>query len=335
MEFANPQYLYCLLIVPLLIAVYLYSCYIRKRNIKRYGDPVLVKQLIPSHSTLRSGIVFWLSLLAAVMLVLAFSRPRYGKGKTTITTKGVELVVALDISNSMLADDITPNRLEKSKRLIKRLAEQLKGNKMALVLFAGRAYVQLPITDDFISTEMFIDNISTKLIETQGTDIATAINMASMSFTPNERIGKAIVVITDGENHEQGAEEAAKKASESGKKVFILGIGTAKGGRIPLGNGDFLRDRSGQVVVTKLNEEMAKSIAKAGDGMYLHVDNTNEAQRILSEQLSKMNQEEMKTDIYNSYEELFIYPAFMAFVLLLLDIIILAFLDMKKRYIMR
>ena len=331
MEFANPQYLYLLLIVPLLIAVYQYGRYIRKRNIRRYGDPELVKQLIPSHSGLRSGIVFWLSLLAAVMIVLALARPRYGKGKTTITTKGVELVVALDVSNSMLANDIKPNRLEEAKRLIKHITGELKGNKMALVLFAGKAYVQLPITDDFISTEMFIDNVSTGLRETQGTDIAAAINMASMSFTRNDKIGKAIVVITDGEGHEGGAEEAAKKAAESGKKVFILGIGTADGSLIELEKDVFLRDSDGQLVKTKLNEEMAMRIAKEGNGMYLHVDNTRKAQKILSEQLAKMNQEETKTDIYSGYEELFVYPVIFAFILLLLDVAILAYIDVVKR----
>lgn len=331
MKFANPEYLYLLLIVPLLIVIYQYGCHIRKRNIRRYGDPQLVKRLIPAHASLRSGIVFWVSLLAAVMMVLSIARPRYGKGKTTITTKGVELVVALDVSNSMLAKDVEPNRLEEAKRLIKHLANQLKGNKVALILFAGKAYVQLPMTDDLVSAEMFIDNVSTKLIETQGTDIAAAINLASMSFTQNEKIGKAIVVITDGEGHEGGAEEAAKRASESGQKVFILGIGTTTGKPIQLEDGTVLRDRDGNIVVTKLNEEMAMNIATAGNGEYLHVDNTNKAQKILSDRLAKMNQDEIKTDIYNSYEELFMYPTVLAFILLLLDIIILAYMDLKRR----
>lgn len=330
MKFATPEYLYLLLLLPLAIVLYRYACYRRKKNIEKYGDPELVKRLIPSHSSMRTSIVFWLSLLAMAFLVIALARPRYGKGKTTIITKGVEMVVALDISNSMLADDIQPNRLVKAKRLVKRIAEQLKGNKIALVVFAGDAYVQLPITDDFISTEMFIDNISPTLIDRQGTDIAAAINLASRSFTPNEMIGKAIVLITDGENHEGGAEEAARKAAESGKEVFILGIGTTKGGRIPLSDGNFLRDRDEQVVVTKLNEEMAMSIADAGNGMYIQVDNTNEAQRILSDRLDKMQKDEMKTDVYTGYEELFIYPVTLAFILLLLDIIIVAAMDIKR-----
>jgi Ca-activated chloride channel family protein len=331
MKFATPEYLYLLLLIPLAIVIYQYACYRRKRNIKRYGDPELTARLIPSYSTTRSSVLFWISLVALALMIVALARPRYGKGKTTVTTRGVEMVVALDISNSMLADDIKPNRLEKAKRLIKRLAEQLKGNKVALVVFAGDAYVQLPITDDYISIEMFLESISTNLVSRQGTDIGAAINLASRCFTPNDKIGKAIVLITDGENHEGGAEEAAKAAAESGKKVFILGIGTTKGGRIPLSDGNFLRDREGQVVVTKLNEEMAMKIAEAGNGMYLNVDNTNEAQKILSDQLDKMTKDETTTEIYTGYNELFLYPATMAFILLLLDLAIVAYLDNKNR----
>ena len=331
MKFATPEYLYLLLFVPLAIVIYHYANFRRKRNIKRYGDPELTARLIPSYSSTRSRVIFWISLLAMALMIFALARPRYGKGKTTVTTRGVEMVVALDISNSMLADDIQPNRLEKAKRLIKRLAEQLKGNKIALVVFAGDAYVQLPITDDYISIEMFLESISTNLVSRQGTDIAAAINMASRCFTPNDKIGKAIVLITDGENHEGGAEEAAKQASESGKKVFILGIGTAKGGRIPLPGGNFLRDRDGQVVVTKLNEEMAMNIAKAGNGMYLQVDNTNEAQKILSDQLDKMTKDETTTDVYTGYNELSLYPVALAFILLLLDLVIVAMADIRNR----
>lgn len=331
MKFATPEYLYLLLLIPLAIVIYKYACYRRKRNIKRYGDPELTARLIPSYSSNRARVIFWISLLAIALMIFALARPRYGKGKTTVTTRGVEMVVALDISNSMLADDIQPNRLEKAKRLIKRLAEQLKGNKIALVVFAGDAFVQLPITDDYISIEMFLESISTNLVSRQGTDIAAAINLASRCFTPNDKIGKAIVIITDGENHEGGAEEAAKQASESGKKVFVLGIGTTKGGRIPLPGGNFLRDRDGQVVVTKLNEEMAMEIAKAGNGMYLQVDNSNDAQKILSDQLDKMTKDETTTDVYTGYNELFLYPTALAFILLLLDLIIVAIADTRNR----
>lgn len=330
MKFATPEYLYLLLFIPLALIVYKYACYRRNRNIRRYGDSELTARLIPSYSSTRSRVIFWISLLAAALIVVALARPRYGKGKTTITTRGVELVVALDISNSMLADDITPNRLEKAKRLIWRLADQLKGNKIALVVFAGDAYVQLPITDDFISIEMFLESISTNLVTRQGTDIGAAIDMASRCFTPNDKIGKAIVLITDGENHEGGAEDSAKKASESGKQVFILGIGTPKGGRILMPDGNYLRDRDGQVVVTKLNEEMAMNIAKAGNGVYLQVDNTNEAQKILSDQLDKMSKDETVTEMYTGYNELFPYLIALAMMLLFVDLVIVALADVKN-----
>ena len=303
MRFANPEYLYLLILLPVMIMLFVYSNYRRKKNLNRYGDPQLLKMLMPATAVLRNRISFWFTFFALALIVVVLARPQFGAKKETVTTRGVEVVVALDISNSMLADDIYPNRLEKAKRLIKRLAEQLKGNKMALVVFAGDAYVQLPITDDFISIEMFLESISTNLVSRQGTDIGAAINMASRCFTPNEKIGKAIVLITDGENHEGGAEEAALKASENGYKVFILGIGTAKGGRIPTGGGNFLRDRDGQVVVTKLNEEMAMNIAKAGNGLYLQVDNTNDAQKILSDQLDKMNK-------YTHYQLFFLETLF-------------------------
>lgn len=331
MKFATPEYLYLLLLLPLAIVIYELACFRRRRNIRRYGEQELVKRLIPSYSTLRSSLVFWISLVAMALIIVALARPRYGKGKTTVTTRGVEMVVALDISNSMLADDIYPNRLEKAKRLVKRLAEQLKGNKVALVVFAGDAYVQLPITDDYISIEMFLESISTNLITRQGTDVGAAISLASKCFTPNENIGKAIVLITDGENHESGAEEAARKASEKGQKVFILGIGTAKGGRIKMPDGNYLRDRDGQIVVTKLNEEAAMNVAKAGNGVYLHVDNTNEAQKVLSDQLDKMAKDETVTEMYTGYNELFLYPATTAFILLFLDLAIVAVMDNKNR----
>ena len=330
MKFATPEYLYLLLFLPLAIVIYELACFRRKRSLRRYGEPELVKRLVPSYSTMRSALMFWIPLIAMAFIVIALARPRYGKGKTTVTTRGVEMVVALDISNSMLADDIYPNRLEKAKRLVKRLAEQLKGNKIALVVFAGDAYVQLPITDDYISIDMFLESISTNLITRQGTDVGAAINIASKCFTPNENIGKAIVLITDGENHESGAEDAARKASEKGQKVFILGIGTTKGGRIKMSDGNYLRDREGQIVVTKLNEEAAMDVARAGNGVYLHVDNSNEAQKVLSDQLGKMAKDETVTEMYTGYNELFLYPATLAFILLLLDLTIVAVIDQKK-----
>ena len=213
MRFANPEYLYLLLLLPALMLLFFYSNYRRRKNLESYGDIQLLKALLPSKATMRARISFWLQFVAVALTALLLARPQFGSNKETVTTRGVEVVVALDISNSMLADDIKPNRLEKAKRLISRIMNKSKENKVALVVFAGDAFVQLPITDDFISAGMFLESIDPSLIEFQGTDIGAAIDLAAKSFTPNEKIGKAIVLITDGENHEGGAEEAAMRAA--------------------------------------------------------------------------------------------------------------------------
>ena len=328
MRFANPEYLYLLLLLPVIVLLFFYSIYRRNKDIRSYGDPQLLKALIPSYASLRNHLTFWLSLTAVMLMVFVLARPQFGAKKETVTTRGVEVVVALDISNSMLADDITPNRLEKAKRLISRIINKSSENKVALIVFAGDAFVQLPITNDFISAKMFLESITPRLIERQGTDIASAINLATKSFTPNEKVGKAIVIITDGENHEGGAEEAARLAAEKGMNVFVLGIGTEKGGRIPLsGKNDFLRDSDGYVVVTKLNEEMARSIAEAGKGVYITVDNTNNAQTIIDNELDKLAKDDIKTEMYTKYKEQFMAIAVLAFIVLVIEIILNIVLD--------
>ena len=328
MRFANPEYLYLLLLLPVIALLFFYSIYRRNKDIRSYGDPQLLKALIPSYASLRNHLTFWLSLTAVMLMVFVLARPQFGAKKETVTTRGVEVVVALDISNSMLADDITPNRLEKAKRLISRIINKSSENKVALIVFVGDAFVQLPITNDFISAKMFLESITPRLIERQGTDIASAINLATKSFTPNEKVGKAIVIITDGENHEGGAEEAARLAAEKGMNVFVLGIGTEKGGRIPMsGKNDFLRDSDGYVVVTKLNEEMARSIAEAGKGVYITVDNTNNAQTIIDNELDKLAKDDIKTEMYTKYKEQFMAIAVLAFIVLVIEIILNIVLD--------
>ena len=328
MRFANPEYLYLFILLPLVLLLYIYSDYRRKKNIKKYGDTELLKALMPRMASMRARITFWLSLLALALLVVILARPQFGSKKETVTTRGVEVVVALDISNSMLADDIAPNRLEKAKRLILRIMNENRGNKVALIVFAGDAFVQLPITDDFISAKLFLESITPALIERQGTDIGTAIDLATKSFTPNDKVGKAIIIITDGENHEGGAEDAARIAAEKGMNVFVLGIGTEKGGRIPTsGKKDYLRDSDGYIVVSKLNDEMARSIAEAGKGIYVTVDNSNSAQTIIENELDKLNKDEQKTEIYTRYKEQFIAVAMLLLIILVFDIVINVVLD--------
>ena len=332
MSFKDPHFLYILFAVLFFVALYFYSNARRKKNIAQFGDVELLKALIPSSAVLRSRITFWLTTVALVLLVIAMARPRYGTKKETMLTKGVEVVVALDISNSMMAEDITPSRLDKAKRLISRMMTQASGNKFALIVYAGDAFVQMPITDDQVSANMFLNQITPSLIKRQGTNVGEAIDLACRSFSDNEKIGKAIVVITDGENHEGGAEEAARRASELGIKVYVMGIGTAKGGRIPAGkSGEFLRDREGNIVVTKLNEAMAQSIAAAGNGTYIRVDNTNSAQEFIENELDTLTKDEVKTEVFTKFKEQYGAIALIAFLLLVPDILVVGIIDFVNR----
>ena len=251
-------------------------------------------------------------------------RPQFGSKMETVKRQGVETVVALDISNSMLAQDVTPSRLEKSKKLISRLVETFNNDKVAMIVFAGEAFTQLPITSDYISAKMFLETINPSLISTQGTDIAGAINLAMKSFTPNEGVGRAIVLITDGENHEGGAVEAAQEAAKKGVRVFVLGVGSPDGAPIPAeGTNEFRRDKDGNVIVTRLNEQMCQEIAKAGNGIYVRVDNTNNAERALNAEISKLAKADVETQVFTEFDEQFQVLAWLALILLAADLMLL------------
>ena len=230
-------------------------------------------------------------------------------------------MIALDISNSMLAEDVTPSRLEKAKKLISRLVDTFNNDKVGLIVFAGEAFTQLPITSDYISAKMFLESINPSLITTQGTDIGASIRLGMKSFTPNEGVGRAIIVITDGENHEGGALEAAKEAAEKGMQVFILGNGSP----IPVerGSNDFRRDRDGNVIVTRLNEQMCQEIAKAGNGLYIRVDNTNSAEKILNNEIAKLAKADVESQVFTEFDEQFQALAWLVLVLLVVEILIL------------
>ena len=324
MKFASPEYFYLLIAVAVLLAVYIYSNYRRNRNLRLYGDVNLLKSLMPDVSVYRPGLKFWLSLAALVLIVVTLARPQFGSKKETVTRQGIEVVIALDISNSMMAEDIAPNRLEKAKKIISRLIDKFENDKVGLIVFAGDAFVQLPITNDFISAKMFLETISPALISRQGTDIGGAISLAMKSFTSTEGVGKAIILITDGENHEGGAEEAAKMATEKGMNVYVMGIGSLEGAPIPAdGSNDYRRDKEGNVVVTKLNEEMAQSVAQAGNGAYIRVDNTNNAEKLLNKEIDKLAKADVTTEVYTEFNEQFEFIAWLAFILLVIEALIL------------
>lgn len=322
-KFANPEYLYLLALVPVLVVLHIVSNIRRHRKMTEYGDEELLSRLMPDVSSVRPNIRFWLLFSAYTLCCFLLARPQFGSKQETVTRRGIETVIALDISNSMLADDVAPNRLEKSKRIISNLVDQFKDDKVGLIVFAGDAFVQLPITNDFISAKVFLNTISPGLITRQGTDIKQAIELASRSFTPNEGVGKAIIVITDGENHEGGAVEAAQAAAEKGYMVYVLGVGLPSGSPIPGDRkGEFRKDKDGNVVVTRLNEEMCRNIAAAGKGVYFYVDNSNAAEKALRKEIDKLAKADIETTVYTEYDEQFAIIAWMILIVLLVEILV-------------
>lgn len=323
-RFEEPTYLYLLLLLPLLVAFFLYSNFKRRRAISRFGDPELMAQLMPDVSKYRPDVKFWLLFVAIGLCSVLLARPQFGSKLETVKRKGVEVMIALDISNSMLAQDIQPSRLEKAKRLIAKLVDGMENDKVGMIVFAGDAFTQLPITSDYISAKMFLESINPSLISKQGTAIGAAINLAARSFTPQEGVGRAVIVITDGENHEGGALEAAKAATEKGIQVNVLGVGMLDGGPIPIeGTNDFRRDREGKIVITQLNEKMCQEIARDGKGIYVRVDNTNSAQKAIDQEINKMAKADVESKVYTEFNEQFQVIAWLILLLLIMEILIL------------
>ena len=323
LRFEDPIYLWMLLIIPILVLVRFIVWQKRKRNLRKFGDPSLLKEMMPDVSKYRPTIKFCLLLSAITILIFMIARPQVGSKISHEKREGIEVLIALDISNSMLAQDVIPSRLEKSKLLIEDLVDHFTNDKVGLVVFAGDAFVQLPITNDYVSAKMFLQNINPSLITTQGTDLARAISLSQSCFTQREHIGRAIIVITDGEDHEGGALEAAREAYKKGISVFILGVGTSKGAPIPDGNGGYLKDNSGQTVLSALNEQMCQQVAKAGNGVYIHVDNTSDAQERLNKELSKLQSGISDTVVYSEYNEQFQIFGIILLLLLIVETILL------------
>ena len=332
-RFEDPIYLWLLLLVPVLVLVALLGHRKRKKQLKAFGDPELLKDLMPDVSAYRPWVKLGLAVFAFALLVVMLARPQMGTKITHEKRNGIEAVIAIDVSNSMMAQDVVPSRLEKSKLLIENLVDHFTHDRIGLVVFAGDAFVQLPITTDYVSAKMFLQNIDPSLVATQGTDIAKAINLSMRSFSQQKDIGKAVIVITDGEDHEGGALEAAKAANDKGVRVFILGIGNTKGAPIPLQEGGYLTDRNGQTVLTALNETMCKEIAQAGKGTYIHVDNTNDAQEKLNDELAKLQRADTQAVIYSEYGEQFQAVCIIVIILLIAEILILDIKNPKLRNI--
>ena len=329
-RFAHPEFLYLLFILPILFLIYLYFIYRKRINLKKLGNPQLLKQLMPDVSHKRQYLKFWFLFFGITLCVFIIAGPQFGTKLESVKKKGIEVMVCLDISNSMLSEDVTPSRLEKSKQMLSKMVDGFENDKVGLIVFAGDAYIQLPITSDYLAAKMFLSSINTEMISRQGTSIGAAISLATNSFSSNEASEKTIIVITDGENHEDDAVGAAKTAAEKGIKINIIGVGTPEGAPIPIhpGSNNFRKDTSGNFIVTRLNEDMCKQIAAAGQGTYVRSDNTNIALRTIQSELTKMNKADLESKVYSEYDEQFQILAWIALFILIFDFFVL---DRKNR----
>ena len=323
-RFEDPIYLYLLVLIPILALVRFISYRNQKKRLRKFGDIQLLKELMPDVSRFRPSVKFWILLGALALLIIMLARPQLGTKINHEKRVGIETIIAMDISNSMRAEDIVPNRLDRSKMMVENLVDHFSNDKIGLIVFAGDAFVQLPITSDHVSAKMFLSSIDPSLIATQGTDLAKAIDMATHSFTQEEGVGKAIVVITDGEDHEGGAVESAKAAKDNGMRVYVLGVGSVNGAPIPIpGTGDFMKDNTGNTVMSALNEDMCKQVAQAGGGAYIHVENNSAAQDQLDNELDKLAKKETTATIYSEFDEQFQAFGLLALLLLIIEICIL------------
>ena len=322
-RFEDPIYLWLLVLIPILALVRFVTYRNQKKRLRKFGDLKLLKELMPDVSRFRPLVKFWLLLAALALLIVMLARPQMGTKISQEKRTGIETIIALDISNSMLAEDIVPSRLDRSKMMVENLVDHFTNDKIGLIVFAGDAFVQLPITSDYVSAKMFLSTIDPSMMATQGTDIAAAINMAVNSFTQEEGIGKAIIVITDGEDHEGGALEAAEEARKKGMSVYVLGVGSTQGAPIPIpGTGDYMKDNTGNTVMSALNEEMCRQVAQAGGGVYIHVENNSAAQQQLDNELDKLSKKETSTTVYSDFDEQFQAFGILALLLLILEICI-------------
>lgn len=323
-RFENPEYLVLLGVLILTALCYYYALFKRQRNIAKIGDKELVKMLFDGDCRWRTEVKFWLLQLALLCLIIGVARPEFGSKVEIRERQGIEAVIAMDVSNSMLAEDVRPNRLEKAKMMLSNMVDGLSEDKVGLIVFAGQAFVQMPITSDYVSAKIFLEQMNPGMVSIQGTDMAEAIRLAMRSFTPDEDVTRAIFLITDGEDNEQGAVEAAKEAAKAGIRIFVLGIGDPAGAPIPIpGTNAYITDEQGNTVVSKLCEDICQAIAQAGNGAYIYVDNSTSAQSKLDAQLEKLEKSAMENQVFSEYDEQFQGFILLAMFFLIVEIIIL------------
>lgn len=320
-NFAQAQYLTLLLLIPVFFIIQVIVLKIRRNRIRKFGDESLVRQLMPSYSKSKVWVRLSLFSIAFLFFVIGLSRPQIGAKLKEHETKGAEIMIVLDVSNSMLAEDYSPNRLDRAKLAISRLVDKLRDDRIGLIVFAGNSFVQLPITTDYVSAKMFLNSISTDSVPIQGTAIGEAINTAIRSFSAQSEKSRAIIIITDGENHEDDPVAAAKQAAEMGIRVFTIGVGSPEGKPIPF-NGELMKDKDGNIVVTRLDEQVLQDVASSGNGAYVRAGNSEFGLNPIIDDIRKMEDEKYSSIVFEEYDEQFMYFMAIALFFFVLEMLI-------------
>lgn len=321
-RFANPHILYLLLLVPVAVALFIFAMRRRRRRLERFASATILAQLTPSASPARIRTKFIIYTLAVIFLVLAAARPQIGSKLREEHHKGIEMMLVVDVSNSMLAEDFEPNRLDRTKYAIDRVVESMKQDRIGVVAFAGEAQVQLPITSDYRMARAFTRKLSPTLVRTQGTDLGAAIKLASMSFSSQSEGSRVMILITDGENHESDALEAAQIAADKGIEIYTIGIGTPEGAPIMVG-GDYLTDENGDMVVSKLDEKTLQEIAQKTGGAYVRATKQSIGLKEIVDRLKQLDESDLATTRFEAFDEQYQYPLAVALLLLLIEWLIL------------
>ncbi|MDR0421669.1 MAG: VWA domain-containing protein [Proteiniphilum sp.] len=323
-RFGNPEYLWLFFAMPLLLAIYVYLNIRKKRDVQKMGNLVTLKMMMPELSLKRSYLKFWLIFVALCAGIFMIARPQFGTKVETVEKDGIELVIAIDVSNSMLAEDVSPNRLARAKQILSRLIDLRRNDKIALIVFAGEAYVQMPLTSDTQSAKIFLNSIDPSLVPIQGTAIGQAISLGMSSFSSDREMSKAMVIITDGEDHGGSAIDIAAEAAKAGVMINVAGIGSPDGSPIPATEygRNFMTDSEGNVVVSRLNEQTAMEIAQSGGGLYVRADNSGNAIRALEAQLDELEKGKTASLTYSEYDEKFPLLAWILLLILLAEILV-------------
>lgn len=317
-RFADSQALYLLVLVPLFALMYWGVCLWKKKQMIKLGNPKLLKQLTQGYSKYRPWVKFVLIEVILTLMILMLARPQMGTRQVEDSDLGIEVALMVDVSNSMYANDVNPSRMERTKLFLSTLIDKLPNDKISLGIFAGEAYPQMPITKDHILAKIFVETLSPGMVTSQGTNLSSAIELAQRSFTSDEEVGKAIVIITDGEDHEEGALEMAKQAKDDGMKIYVIGVGTPEGSQIPMPEGRNLLDQANREVISSLNENICTKVSENGGGQYFRLDETNNAQELLLNELSKLTATKGKGSFIEPNEQ-FMSIAVIVLLLLLVE----------------